>query len=353
MRGTILHAPGDVRFEERPDPVIKEPSDAIVRTVAACVCGSDLWPYRGLNEFSEPWAIGHEYCGIVEEVGDSVTSVRPGQFVIGGFMASDNTCPNCRAGFQTSCQNVTGYDGCQSEYIRIPMADGTLVATPDQPADDLIPSLLTLSDVMATGWFAAVSSGVQPGMTVAVVGDGAVGLCGVLAAAEMGAERVIAMSRYETRQQLAKEFGATEIVVERGDEGIARIKDLTDGIGADAVLECVGTNDSMLQALRSTRPGGIVGYVGSPTESSCRSRRCSSPTSVCAVVPPPYASSCRTYSTGSGVVASIRARCSTPNCRSSRWPTPTEQWISVRRSRCCCAHERPDPSPDGGSEAGR
>ncbi len=264
MRGTILHAPGDVRFEERPDPVIKEPSDAIVRTVAACVCGSDLWPYRGFNEFSEPWAIGHEYCGIVEEVGDSVTSVRPGQFVIGGFMASDNTCPNCRAGFQTSCQNVTGYDGCQSEYIRIPMADGTLVATPDQPADDLIPSLLTLSDVMATGWFAAVSSGVQPGMTVAVVGDGAVGLCGVLAAAEMGAERVIAMSRYETRQQLAKEFGATEIVVERGDEGIARIKDLTDGIGADAVLECVGTNDSMLQALRSIRPGGIVGYVGSP-----------------------------------------------------------------------------------------
>lgn len=192
MRGTILHAPGDVRFEERPDPVIKEPTDAIVRTVAACVCGSDLWPYRGLNEFSEPWAIGHEYCGIVEEVGDSVTTVRPGEFVIGGFMASDNTCPNCRAGFQTSCLNVTGYDGCQSEYIRIPLADGTLVATPEPPADALIPSLLTLSDVMGTGWFAAVSAGVRPGMTVAVVGDGAVGLCGVLAAVELGAERVIA-----------------------------------------------------------------------------------------------------------------------------------------------------------------
>ena len=264
MRGAILHAPGDVRYEERPDPVIIKPTDAIVRTVATCICGSDLWPYRGIDEVTQPWAIGHEYCGIVEQVGSAVTSVKPGQFVIGGFVASDNTCPNCRAGVQTSCLQGTGYDGCQSELIRIPLADGTLVATPKLPPEDLIPSLLTLSDVMSTGWHAAVSAGVMPGMTVAVVGDGAVGLCGVLAASQLGAERVIAMSRHQPRQQLARDFGATDIVAERGDEGIARIKELTDGVGADAVLECVGTGESMLQALRSTRPGGMVGWVGAP-----------------------------------------------------------------------------------------
>ncbi len=264
MRGAILHAPGDVRYEERPDPMIIKPTDAIVRTVATCICGSDLWPYRGIDEVTQPWAIGHEYCGIVEQVGSAVTSVKPGQFVIGGFVASDNTCPNCRAGVQTSCLQGTGYDGCQSELIRIPLADGTLVATPKLPPEDLIPSLLTLSDVMSTGWHAAVSAGVKPGMTVAVVGDGAVGLCGVLAASQLGAERVIAMSRHQPRQQLARDFGATDIVAERGDEGIVRIKELTDGVGADAVLECVGTGESMLQALRSTRPGGMVGWVGAP-----------------------------------------------------------------------------------------
>ena len=264
MRGAILHAPGDVRYEERPDPMIIKPTDAIVRTVATCICGSDLWPYRGIDEVTQPWAIGHEYCGIVEQVGSAVTSVKPGIFVIGGFVASDNTCPNCRAGVQTSCLQGTGYDGCQSELIRIPLADGTLVATPKLPPEDLIPSLLTLSDVMSTGWHAAVSAGVKPGMTVAVVGDGAVGLCGVLAASQLGAERVIAMSRHQPRQQLARDFGATDIVAERGDEGIVRIKELTDGVGADAVLECVGTGESMLQALRSTRPGGMVGWVGAP-----------------------------------------------------------------------------------------
>ena len=264
MRGAILHAPGDVRYEERPDPVIAEPTDAIVRTLATCVCGSDLWPYRGVDQVTRTWAIGHEYCGIVEQVGDAITAVQPGQFVVGGFLASDNTCPNCRAGFQSHCRQGTGYDGCQSELIRIPLADGTLVAAPEEPPDDLIPSLLTLSDVMATGWHAAVSAGVEPGMTVAVVGDGAVGLCGVLAASQLGAERVIAMSRHRPRQQLAREFGATDIVVERGEEGIARIMETTDGAGADAVLECVGTGDSTLQALRSTRPGGMVGWVGVP-----------------------------------------------------------------------------------------
>jgi threonine dehydrogenase-like Zn-dependent dehydrogenase len=264
MRGAVLHAPGDVRVEDRPDPEIVEPTDAIVRTVAACVCGSDLWPYRGVNKVRQARPIGHEYCGIVEQVGEDVTTVKPGQFVVGGFLTSDNTCPHCRAGFQSACQNGGGYDGCQAEFIRIPLADGTLVATPELPPDDLVPGLLSVSDVLATGWFAAVSAGVEPGMTVAVVGDGAVGLCGVLAAGQLGAERVIAMSRHETRQRIALDFGATDIVTERGDDGIARIKDLTGGVGADAVLECVGTGEAMLQALRSTRPGGVVGYVGVP-----------------------------------------------------------------------------------------
>ena len=264
MRGAILHAPGDVRFEERPDPVIVEPTDAIVRTVAACVCGSDLWPYRGINKVRKPRPIGHEYCGIVEEVGAEVATVKPGEFVVGGFLTSDHTCPHCQAGFHSACSSGGGYDGCQAEFIRIPLADGTLLATPELPPEDLIPSLLSLSDVMATGWFAAVSAGVEPGMTVAVVGDGAVGLCGVIAAGQLGAERVIAMSRHEQRRKLALEFGATDLVDERGDDGIAKIKDLTDGVGADAVLECVGTGESMLQALRSTRPGGMVGYVGVP-----------------------------------------------------------------------------------------
>jgi threonine dehydrogenase-like Zn-dependent dehydrogenase len=208
--------------------------------------------------------MGHEYCGIVEEVGSDVHSIKPGQFVIGSFFASDNTCPHCQAGFQSSCQHREPIQGAQAEWLRVPLAGGTLVATSGQPDDDLIPSLLTLSDVMGTGWFAAVAARVQPGMTVAVVGDGAVGLLGVLSAARIGAARIIAMSRHQPRQKLACEFGATDIITERGDEGVAAIKDLTDGIGADAVLECVGTAESMTQALRSARPGGFVGYVGVP-----------------------------------------------------------------------------------------
>jgi threonine dehydrogenase-like Zn-dependent dehydrogenase len=264
MRGAVIYAPGDVRVEERDDPKIIEPTDAIIRISATCVCGSDLWDWRGINPVTQPTPIGHEYCGIVEDVGSDVTTIKPGQFVIGSFFASDNTCPHCQAGFQTSCQHREFVGGCQAEAIRVPMADGTLVATPEPPADELIPSLLSLSDVMGTGWFAADAANVRPGMTVAVVGDGAVGLLGVLSAARLGAERIIAMSRHESRQRLATEFGATDIVSERGDDGVARIKDLTDGVGADAVLECVGTNESMTQALRSTRPGGFVGYVGVP-----------------------------------------------------------------------------------------
>jgi len=266
MRGAILHSPGDVRFEQREDPKIIKPTDAIIRISATCVCGSDLWDYRGINPVTGPSPIGHEYCGIVEEVGSEVTTIKPGQFVIGSFFASDGTCPHCRAGFQTSCRHKEpiAANGAQAEALRVPLADGTLVATPEVPGDDLLPSLLSTSDVLGTGWFAAVSANVQPGMTVAVVGDGAVGLLGVLSAKRLGAERIIAMSRHESRQKLAREFGATDIVIERGDDGVERIKDLTEGIGADAVLECVGTDESMSQALRSTRPGAFVGIVGVP-----------------------------------------------------------------------------------------
>jgi threonine dehydrogenase-like Zn-dependent dehydrogenase len=264
MRVAVLHGAHDVRIEERPDPRIINPTDAIIRMSATCVCGSDLWPYRGINPTPEPTPFGHEYCGIVEEVGSAVTSVKPGQFVIGSFAASDNTCANCRAGYTTSCQHREWMVGAQAEMLRVPLADGTLVATPEIPSNDLIPSLLTLSDVMATGWFAAEAANVQPGKTAVVVGDGAVGLLAVLSAKLMGAGRIIAMSRHESRQQLAREFGATDIVTERGDEGIARIKELTNGIGADSALECVGSQESMMQAIRSTRPGGHVGYVGVP-----------------------------------------------------------------------------------------
>jgi threonine dehydrogenase-like Zn-dependent dehydrogenase len=264
MQGTILYAPRDIRFEKRDDPKILKPTDAIIKIVAACVCGSDLWPYRGIQEVTEPTPMGHEYCGIVEEIGHAVTSVKPGQFVIGSFFASDNTCPHCQVGYQTSCQNAEFVGGAQAEFLRVPLADGTLVATPEVPSEEMIPSLLSASDVLGTGWFAAVAANVKPGKTVAVVGDGAVGLLGVLSAKQMGAGRIIAMSRHDSRQKLAREFGATDIVTERGDDGVARIKELTNGIGADSVLECVGTQESMMQAIRATRPAGSVGYVGVP-----------------------------------------------------------------------------------------
>src|SRR5438270_834994 len=264
MLGTVLYGPRDVRFEERDTPTILKPTDAIIRMSATCVCGSDLWPYRGINPVPEPTPMGHEYCGIVEEVGSGVASIKPGQFVIGSFFASDNTCPHCQAGYQTSCEHREIISTAQAPILRVPLADGTLVATPDIPSDDLIPSLLAVSDVMGTGWFAAAAANVKPGKTVAVVGDGAVGLLGVLSAKQMGAERIMAMSRHDSRQKLACEFGATDIVTERGDEGVDRIKELTDGVGADSVLECVGTQESMLQAIRATRKGGHVGYVGVP-----------------------------------------------------------------------------------------
>jgi threonine dehydrogenase-like Zn-dependent dehydrogenase len=264
MRGAVLHAPGDVRVEEREDPRILVPTDAVIRLSATCVCGSDLWPYRGIEKITGPSPIGHEYVGIVEEVGSEVSNVRPGQFVVGSFFASDNTCEICRAGYQSSCTHREGMGalGAQAQYLRVPLADGTLVATPDVPSDDLVPGILAASDVLGTGWFGAVAAEAGPGKTVAVVGDGAVGLLGVLAAKQLGADRIIAMSRHEPRQKLALEYGATDIVTERGDEGVARIKDLTNGLGAHSVIEAVGTQESMMQAIRSTRPGGHVGYVG-------------------------------------------------------------------------------------------
>jgi threonine dehydrogenase-like Zn-dependent dehydrogenase len=264
MQGTMIYGPRDVRFEARPDPKIVEPTDAILRISAACVCGSDLWPYRGVAPITQPTPMGHEYVGIVEQVGSQVTQILPGQFVVGSFWASDNTCPICQAGYQSRCVHAQpiGAEGAQAEWLRVPLADGTLVATPDLPPADLIPSLLAASDVLGTGWFGAVAAEAGPGKTVVVVGDGAVGLMAVLAAKQLGAERIIAMSRHESRQKLAREFGATDIVTERGDEGVAKIKELTGGLGAHSTVEAVGTQESMLQAIRSTRPGGHVGYVG-------------------------------------------------------------------------------------------
>ncbi|MGN9816368.1 zinc-dependent alcohol dehydrogenase family protein [Streptomyces sp. SD11] len=266
MRGAVIHAPGDIRFESLDDPKILHPTDAIIRTAVTCVCGSDLWPYRGAEPTEHAHPMGHEYVGFVEEVGSEVTAVQPGQFVVGSFATSDNTCANCRNGFQSNCLRREFMSTCQADYVRIPHAQGTLVATDEVPGEALWPGLLAVSDVMGTGWWAADAAEVGPGSTAVVVGDGAVGLCAVIAAKEMGAERIIVMSRHESRQKLAREFGATDIVTERGDEGVERIKELTGGIGADSVLECVGTAQAMRQALHSARPGGNVGFVGVPHE---------------------------------------------------------------------------------------
>jgi threonine dehydrogenase-like Zn-dependent dehydrogenase len=262
MRATIIHGPGDIRVEDRDYPTIIRPTDAVVRVTASCVCGSDLWPYRGTVPTDEPHPMGHEYVGVVEEIGHDVHSIQVGQFVVGSFFTSDNTCEICRSGYQSSCIHREVIGTAQAEYLRVPLADGTLVATPEMPAADKIPSLLAASDVLGTGWFGAKAAQAGPGKTVVVVGDGAVGLLAVLAAKQHGAERIIAMSRHADRQALAREFGATDIVEERGDAGIAKIKELTDGLGAHSVIEAVGTQESMMQAIQSARPGGHVGFVG-------------------------------------------------------------------------------------------
>ena len=264
MRGAVLYGLPTSVFEERPEPKITKPTDAIIKISATCVCGSDLWPHRGIQPVPQPTPMGHEYCGIVEEIGSAVRSVKRGQFVIGSFFASDNTCPNCHNGYQSSCQHREFVGDAQAPYLRVPLADGTLVATQDIPSSDLVPSMLTVSDVMGTGWFAADAANTRPGTTVVVVGDGAVGLLAVLSAKQMGAKRIIAMSRHVARQKLAREFGTTDIVSERGDDGITGVLELTKGIGADSVLECVGTQQSMMPAIRSARKGGYVSYVDVP-----------------------------------------------------------------------------------------
>ena len=265
MRGVLMYGPRDVRVADRDMPEIVEPTDAGIRLAATCICGSDLWPYRGLEPLAtSPMPMGHEYAGVVEQVGADVKNAKPGDFVVGSFFASDNTCEICQAGYQSRCTHAVlmGSVGTQAQFARVPLADGTLVPTPGMPDEDLIPSLLAASDVLGTGWFAAVAAEAGPGKTVAVVGDGAVGLLGVLAARQLGADRVIAMSRHVDRQALARKFGATDIVEERGDEGVAKIKELTNGLGAHSVIEAVGTQESMTQAIRATRPGGHIGYVG-------------------------------------------------------------------------------------------
>jgi len=274
MKATTIYAARDVRLEDQPDPTIQRPTDAIVKVVAACVCGSDLWYFRGVNPIEEPFRIGHEFVGIVEEVGGEVRSLRKGDFVIAPFMYSDNTCPHCQVGVQSACSNGGFWgrpdrdglttDGGQGEYVRVPLADGTLVSTRENPDAAMVPSLLALSDVMGTGWHAAVAAGVKEGDTVVVVGDGAVGLSAILAASRMGAQRVVAMSRHEDRQRVARSFGATDIIPERGETGEAAVLELTGGVGADAVMECVGTGQSMSTALAVARPGATVGYVGVP-----------------------------------------------------------------------------------------
>ena len=274
MRATVLQAPGQIVVETVPDPRVEHPTDAVVRVTAACICGSDLWPYRGIAERPGAVRIGHEFVGVVEEVGADVTTVRPGDVVIAPFVTSDGTCAPCRSGVQTSCVQGgfwavgsavgTSADGGQGEAVRVPLADGTLVAVPGGTDDALLPGLLSLSDVMGTGHHAAVSAGVGPGSTVVVVGDGAVGQCAVIAARRLGAEQVVIMSRYPDRQELARSLGATGVVTERGEEGVARVKEAFGGLGPDAVLECVGTAESMQQAFDSLRPGGAVGFVGAP-----------------------------------------------------------------------------------------
>ncbi|WP_309130985.1 zinc-dependent alcohol dehydrogenase family protein [Brevibacterium sp.] len=264
MRAVVMHAPGDVRTDEVEKATIVEPTDAVIRVTAACICGSDLWPYRGIEEVNQPTPMGHEYIGVVEEVGNDVKDIKVGDFVVGSFVASDNTCEICQAGFQSRCvhQVMMGSVGTQADYARIPLADGTLVKVDGEPTEAQTKSLLAASDVLGTGWFAAVAAEAGPGKTVAVVGDGAVGLLAILAAKRLGAQRIIAMSRHADRQAMAKKFGATDIVEERGDEGVARIKELTNGYGAHSTVEAVGTQESMMQAIHATRPGGHVGYVG-------------------------------------------------------------------------------------------
>ena len=268
-----MYGAGDVRIETVPDASLIEPTDALVVVTRACICGSDLWPYNQMEQSETGQRMGHEFIGIVEAIGAGVRTVKAGDVVVAPFAWSDGTCVFCREGLHTSCLHGgwwarDGIDGGQGEAVRVPQADGTLVVLPVGPDDALMPSLLTLSDVMGTGHHAALAAKVGPGKTAAVVGDGAVGLCGVIAAKRLGAERIILLGRHPDRITLAKEFGATDIVSERGDEAAERVRELTDGFGAHSVLECVGHEQSTVTALSIARPGGAVGRVGLPQHES-------------------------------------------------------------------------------------
>jgi threonine dehydrogenase-like Zn-dependent dehydrogenase len=273
MRATVMYGAGDVRIENVPDPRVVEPTDAVIAVTRAAICGSDLWPYRSMEPSDTGRRMGHEFIGVVEDVGDEVRTMKAGDVVVAPFVWSDGTCVFCREGLHTSCLHggrygADGVDGGQGEAVRVPQADGTLVVLSVEKDDALMPSLLTLSDVMATGHHAALAARVGVGKTVAVVGDGAVGLCGVIAARRLGAERIIMLGRHPDRIALAREFGATDVVGERGDEAVERVRDLTDGFGVHSALECVGYEQSMLTALNIARPGGAIGRVGVPQNES-------------------------------------------------------------------------------------
>jgi threonine dehydrogenase-like Zn-dependent dehydrogenase len=269
MRATVMHKAHDVRVENVPDAAIKEPADVVIRVTRACICGSDLWPYNDMDEIPRGRPMGHEAIGIVEEIGTDVRRLRRGQLVVMPFAYSDGTCVLCQEGVNTSCLHGGFFGswevgGAQAEALRVPQGEGTLYPVNVGPDDALMPSLLSLSDVMGTGHHAAVSARVRPGHLVAVIGDGAVGLCGVIAAKRLGAERIVIMGRHKTRTELARQFGATDVVSERGDEAVAKVRELTGGLGVHSVLECVGSTPSMETALGIIRPGGAIGRVGVP-----------------------------------------------------------------------------------------
>ncbi|HEX3255767.1 MAG TPA: alcohol dehydrogenase catalytic domain-containing protein [Gaiellaceae bacterium] len=273
MRATVMYGAGDVRVEDVPDARLVDPGDALVRVTRAAICGSDLWPYKSMEPSDPGRRMGHEFIGVVQEVGAEVTSIRAGDLVASPFLWSDGTCVLCNEGMHPSCLHGgrygdDGVDGGQGEAVRVPQADGTLVRLPVEPDDALMPSLLTLTDVMSTGHHAALSARVGPGKSVVVVGDGAVGLCGVIAARRLGAEQIVILGRHADRIALGRDFGATDVVSERGDEAVERVRELTDGLGAHSVLECVGLEEATVTALKSARPGGAVGRVGVPQEAS-------------------------------------------------------------------------------------
>ena len=269
MRAALLYQAGDVRVEDVPDPKIQNPTDAVIRIVLGCVCGSDLWPYKSAPLTDHPRQMGHEFIGVVEETGSEVKNVKQGDLVVAPFTYADNTCEYCRRGLQTSCRHggqwgVNGVDGGQGEAARVPFADGTLVKLPVTENSELLPDLLTLSDVMCTGYHAARTAGVKPGESVTVIGDGAVGLCAVISARLLGADRIILMGRHPARTDLGREFGATDVVAQRGQDGVEAVRELTGGFGTDRVLECVGLEDALVQSAAVVRDGGTISRVGAP-----------------------------------------------------------------------------------------